>query len=146
MKQAYSRRKFIKNSFCGGSILLSLGAGAGLLSGGCNRDGGDNQDEDSNRDGGDSPDGDQARKQNTESTGEETKPSGSCEDFSGVSEAELQKRKSLGYVEKSPIADNQCQNCNLWLPPAGDQECGGCTLFKGPVYSEAYCTYWAPQV
>jgi hypothetical protein len=70
----------------------------------------------------------------------------SCDDLKGVSENDLALRKKLGYVEKSPIADNQCLNCNLFLPPKEGQNCGGCMLFKGPVFTDAYCTYWAPKV
>lgn len=69
-----------------------------------------------------------------------------CSDLSEVPEGEIQKRKNLGYVEESPIADNQCGNCNLYLPPVGDNKCSGCMLFQGPVKPEAYCTYWAPKV
>src|SRR5688572_16742073 len=73
-------------------------------------------------------------------------PVSSCNDLMGVSENDLAVRKKLGYVEKSPIADNQCQNCNLYLPPKPEHKCGGCMLFKGPVFNDAYCTYWAPKV
>jgi len=66
-----------------------------------------------------------------------------CDDIRQVSEAELAKRKSFGYVKESPLADNQCSNCNLYLPPKEPQPCGECILFKGPVRAEGYCTYWA---
>jgi len=69
-----------------------------------------------------------------------------CEDLSGISESEIRKREQFGYVKKSPIPDNQCNNCNLWLPSKTDKACGGCMLFQGPVYAEGYCTYWAPKV
>ncbi|MBK8505940.1 MAG: high-potential iron-sulfur protein [Saprospiraceae bacterium] len=69
-----------------------------------------------------------------------------CEDFSGISEPEFKVREAFGYVKDSPIAESQCKNCNLWKPPAEGLSCGGCTLFKGPVYDQAYCTYWAPIV
>ncbi|MBN8826653.1 MULTISPECIES: high-potential iron-sulfur protein [unclassified Spirosoma] len=68
-----------------------------------------------------------------------------CEDFSGVSETDLQTRKKLGYVAQSPRPESKCGNCNLWLPPKEGQSCGSCMLFKGPVYTTGYCTYWAPQ-
>ncbi len=68
-----------------------------------------------------------------------------CDDLSKVSEVELKKRKSLGYTETSPIPENQCDNCNLYIPPVEGQKCGGCILFKGPVLEEGYCTYWAAQ-
>jgi hypothetical protein len=69
-----------------------------------------------------------------------------CEDLSQLSDTDLQIRKGFGYVEQSPIDESHCRNCNLWKPPAEGLACGGCTLFKGPVYDQAYCTYWAPVV
>ena len=69
-----------------------------------------------------------------------------CEDLSEVSEGEVKKREQFGYVKETPIPDNQCSNCNLWLPPLNSKPCGGCMLFQGPVYSGGYCTYWAPKV
>lgn len=69
-----------------------------------------------------------------------------CEDLTGVSQNDIALRGKLAYVKESPIADNQCNNCNLFLPPAGEKKCGSCMLFKGPVYSSGYCTYWAPKV
>jgi hypothetical protein len=73
-------------------------------------------------------------------------PVESCEDFTTASENDLALRKKLGYVKESPIEDNRCDNCNLFLPPAAGAKCGGCMLFKGPVYPSGYCTYWAPRV
>jgi hypothetical protein len=69
-----------------------------------------------------------------------------CLDFSDLTNEDLTKRKSLGYVEKAPTDNKYCGNCNLWLPPQNADQCGRCQLFKGPVPSEAYCTYWVPQV
>ena len=69
-----------------------------------------------------------------------------CADLTGVSQNDIALREKLAYVKESPIADNQCNNCNLYLPPADEKKCGSCMLFKGPVYSAGYCTYWAPKV
>lgn len=69
-----------------------------------------------------------------------------CNDLSKVSEEEVKKRNGLGYVEVSPMSDKYCNNCQLYLPPKEGQTCGGCALFKGPVFEEGYCTYWAPIV
>jgi hypothetical protein len=73
-------------------------------------------------------------------------PADPCGDLSEVSEKDIAVREKLGYVKDSPLPDNQCQNCNLYLPAKEGQACGGCMLFKGPVYASAYCTYWAPKV
>jgi hypothetical protein len=67
-----------------------------------------------------------------------------CDDLTGVAPGEIDKRKKLAYVTKSPIPDSRCGNCSLYIPPAKDKACGGCMLFKGPVRAEGYCTYWAP--
>jgi len=69
-----------------------------------------------------------------------------CGDLEGLDDAEISKRNQLGYTEETPIEENTCGNCQLYLPPKEDQPCGGCQLFKGPVYEKAYCTYWAPRV
>lgn len=69
-----------------------------------------------------------------------------CRDLTGVSEQDLAVRKKLAYVNESPIPDNECNNCNLYLPPTGEKKCGGCMLFKGPVEAKGYCTYWAPKI
>ncbi|MFB9292641.1 high-potential iron-sulfur protein [Persicitalea jodogahamensis] len=69
-----------------------------------------------------------------------------CEDLTGVPAVDVEKRKSLGYTNLSPIPDKECRNCQLFIPPKEGSECGGCLLFAGPVSPEGYCTYWAPQV
>ena len=68
----------------------------------------------------------------------------SCSDLGGVSPEEQQKRKKLGYVAATPIAESKCSVCKLYLPPAKAGDCGGCSLFKGPVEANGYCTYFAP--
>lgn len=68
----------------------------------------------------------------------------SCTDLDGIPEADLLLRKQLAYVAESPLEDNTCGNCNLWLLPKASLPCGGCTLFAGPVATAGYCTYWAP--
>lgn len=71
-------------------------------------------------------------------------PKNPCDNMDGVSAEEQAKRKKLAYVNKTPIPDNHCSNCTLFIPPGKDKSCGGCLLFKGPVRSEGYCAYWAP--
>jgi hypothetical protein len=68
-----------------------------------------------------------------------------CEDLSGVSKNDIEARIKFGYVKKSPLPDKTCNNCKLHIPPQAGKECGECLLFKGPVYSSGYCTYWAPH-
>ncbi|NII28458.1 high-potential iron-sulfur protein [Pseudoflavitalea sp. X16] len=70
--------------------------------------------------------------------------SASCNDVSGVSKEEQEKRKKLGYVAVTPVADSKCSTCKLYLPPAQTGDCGHCALFKGPVEAGGYCTYFAP--
>ena len=69
-----------------------------------------------------------------------------CQDYSALRPEDIKLRESFGYVIKSPTANKQCNNCNLWFPPVEDIACGKCQLIKGPVLAEAFCTYWVPQV
>ncbi|GAA4439979.1 high-potential iron-sulfur protein [Ravibacter arvi] len=123
----FSRRTFCSNLLGNGALLL----GAGSLLASCG--------------------GEKKQDAKTEATppaeATETAPQAAgtdpCTDFSKVEPSELEKRKALGYVEKSPIPENLCENCKLFVPGQADANCGGCQLFKGPVFKDAYCTYWA---
>lgn len=117
MNGAYSRRKFIHKYFLLSSALL----GIGIVLNGCDQ------------------------KKSTTKEDKNAAAPDSCSDFSGVSETDLKAREKLGYVKESPIEDRTCNNCNLWLPPPANEQCGKCMLFKGPVYSAGYCTYWAAR-
>lgn len=125
MYRAYSRRKFIRKYIFTSTILL----GGGWVFGGC-----------------ESKETAQKDKVNVQEDKENATPSDPCNDLSGVSKNEIEKREKLGYVKESPIPDQQCGNCNLYIPSGDAKDCGKCMLFKGPVYAAGYCTYWAPQV
>jgi hypothetical protein len=114
-----TRRKFLQRILEGSGLILM----AGLMVASC----------------------DKAEKQ-ADSLEEKRSSADPCSDLSDISEKDIAVREKLGYVKQSPLPDNQCQNCNLYLPPKEGQACGGCMLFKGPVYASAYCTYWAPKV
>ncbi|WP_374756116.1 high-potential iron-sulfur protein [Dyadobacter frigoris] len=49
-------------------------------------------------------------------------------------------------MKQSPSPESHCSNCQLWLPKKDSKDCGNCQIFKGPVYAQGYCTYWAPQM
>lgn len=124
-KQSLSRRHFIKKTIYTSTALLGVGT---LISACGNPSGKQNEDSDNPT--------------SLNNHGNENR----CVDFSNVNEAELAKREQFGYVEETTLPESKCSNCQLWIMPKEDQRCGGCMLFKGPVYDDAYCTYWAPQV
>ena len=80
---------------------------------------------------------------------EESKKQGSandlCNDLSGVKDEEIRKRQTLGYATKSPVPENYCGNCGLYIPLSTENNCGGCILFKGPVYKEGHCAQWVAK-
>lgn len=69
-----------------------------------------------------------------------------CTDTSGLTEAEVQMRETLAYVDETPFPDKRCDNCQLYLPPEAGAQCGGCQVLKGPVHPQGYCNSWAAQV
>jgi hypothetical protein len=83
------------------------------------------------------------KKQPAKKLGPQDDPKNPCDDLSKVSADEISKRKKLAYVSQSPVENNQCGNCNLYIP-APDKPCGACLLFKGPVSPGGHCAYWAP--
>ena len=117
MQKLYSRQEFVKKSFLLGSVFL----GAAILLSECKS---------------------KTDSKNVEKGDVNTDP---CEDLSGVSKNDIEARSKFAYVKKSPLPDKTCSNCKLHIPPREGNECGTCLLFKGPVYSTGYCTYWAPK-
>lgn len=117
IKKANSRRKFIERCVSNGAGLL----GGLMVLSGCGKS-------------------DKSKTQNEEAAVK------SCDDLTNVSESDIALREKFAYVSESPIPDNQCNNCNLYLPPKVDEKCGACMLFKGPVFASGYCTYWAPKI
>ncbi|MFN4083779.1 MAG: high-potential iron-sulfur protein [Bacteroidia bacterium] len=65
-----------------------------------------------------------------------------CNDLSGVAEADLKQRESLGYVAQSTEEGKNCINCRFYQPGSQPNGCGGCQLFKGPVAEQGYCKSW----
>lgn len=141
-KNKFSRREFIEKYFYTSSILL----GGGILLG-CTslksvaKDIPDPAAADSKNAGRNTVQASQAPASQTPLEAQQKNP---CDDLTGISAEEIEKRKKLAYVNKTPIPDSHCSNCTLYIPPAKDKPCGGCMLFKGPVRPEGYCAYWAP--
>lgn len=121
-KKDFSRRKFLSKYIAGGTLLVGT-----LFLPGCTTNPPS------------SSDGERGNKK--QSTSEDP-----CDDLSGVSEKEIQKRQSLGYLAKSAIPESFCGNCSLYIPAATENGCGGCLLFKGPVHAEGYCMQYAVKV
>jgi hypothetical protein len=117
-KSTYSRRKFIGK--CLGPATAFLG-GAIILS--------------------------SCKSKTTENNQENNgKPeSASCDDLSGVSKSEIEKREKFGYVKESTVPGSHCGNCSLYIPPEQGQHCGKCLLFKGPVRPTGYCTQYVAK-
>ncbi len=67
-----------------------------------------------------------------------------CNDTSGLTEQEVAMRNQLQYVDVTPIAEETCDNCSLWLAAEAGSSCGGCNLLKGPIAPAGYCISWAP--
>lgn len=119
-EKEFSRRSFLHQLVAGTAAVT----GAGILLSGCQGDkSGETKSDNSNA----------------------AAPADPCNDFSGVSAGELEKRKKFGYVDKSSVSGNSCSNCGLFIPWEKEKNCGGCLLFKGPVHTEGYCVQWAAK-
>jgi len=65
-----------------------------------------------------------------------------CTHTTGLTEADLQMRKSLKYVAASTEEGKNCANCKFFQADQFGEKCGGCQLLKGPVHPEGNCTSW----
>ncbi len=118
-KSAYSRRKFVGRCIGAGMAFF----GGALLLSSC----------ESNK---------SARNGQGES---DKRENASCDDLSGVSKSEIEKREKFGYMKESTVPGSHCGNCSLYIPPQADKHCGRCLLFKGPVRPTGYCTQYAAK-
>ncbi|MFP4507159.1 MAG: high-potential iron-sulfur protein [Cyclobacteriaceae bacterium] len=69
-----------------------------------------------------------------------------CSEYNqDLTEADLQTREALKYVDESPKPEQQCSNCRFWQPDKFEGACGGCQLFKGAVDPQGWCQSWVVQ-
>ncbi len=71
-------------------------------------------------------------------------PADPC-DINALTEEDIKKRQSLGYIDETEIREKKCKTCQLYIPSSDTRPCAGCSLFAGPVEPDGYCFYWAPQ-
>jgi hypothetical protein len=68
-----------------------------------------------------------------------------CSDTAGLAPADVQMRTTLHYVDKSTMADKNCENCNFYKAAPANDQCGGCLLIKGTVHPKGNCDSWAKK-
>ena len=68
-----------------------------------------------------------------------------CADLAGLTEADLNIRKTFEYVAETPIPEKLCDNCQFWTVPAAGSPCGGCQIIKGPIHYKGYCKQWVAK-
>ena len=66
----------------------------------------------------------------------------SCTDTSGLTDAQIQQRQNVNYVDDSPNPEQVCSNCQLFTQPEAGAQCGGCQVVPGPIHPEGYCDLW----
>jgi hypothetical protein len=71
--------------------------------------------------------------------------SAACTDTSTLTAADKETRKSLAYVDVSPMANQTCQNCSIYVEASKAGQCGTCHLLKGDIAAEGYCNAWAAK-
>jgi len=69
----------------------------------------------------------------------------SCTDTSDLSEDEINLREQHGYIDRTEIPDERCDNCNLYEEPDKEGTCGGCTLVPGPIHPKGWCEQWVAK-
>lgn len=68
-----------------------------------------------------------------------------CDDTTGMAPGDIETRKALAYVDRSPDPNKQCQNCAQFIAPPNATTCGGCKVVKGPIHPNGYCKSWAAK-
>jgi len=86
-----------------------------------------------------------AKKEQSDSKVEEKTEVDPCSDLSQLSQEDIEIRENFEYVDQTPIPEQRCDNCELWIAPAEGKKCGGCQIMNGPVKAKGYCTAWIAQ-
>lgn len=68
-----------------------------------------------------------------------------CTDTRGLSQADVAMRNSNAYVDHSPDAAKNCDNCNFF-ESRGAAACGTCKVIKGPIAPLGTCRLWAAKI
>jgi len=68
-----------------------------------------------------------------------------CDDTTGLAPGDIETRKALAYVDKTPDPNKMCQNCQQFVAPASPTQCGGCKVVKGTIHPLGYCKSWAAK-
>jgi hypothetical protein len=69
-----------------------------------------------------------------------------CDDTTGLPAADVETRKTLGYVDRSADPSKRCDGCQQYIAPPGADSCGACKLFdKTPVHPSGYCKSWVAK-
>lgn len=69
----------------------------------------------------------------------------SCIHVMGLAETDIELRKTLEYVDRSPVEGSTCERCVQWVPAQDRGKCGGCKVMKGPVHPQGYCKVFAAK-
>jgi hypothetical protein len=69
----------------------------------------------------------------------------SCDSTLGLTQVEINMRKSLGYLDRSKDPNKHCIDCEQYLPPPEKDECGSCKVMKGPVHTKGSCNVFTPK-
>lgn len=68
-----------------------------------------------------------------------------CDDTTGLAPADIETRKALAYVDKTPDPNKMCQNCSQFVAGPTPVGCGTCKVLKGGAHPNGYCKSWAAK-
>ncbi|MEQ9062728.1 MAG: high-potential iron-sulfur protein [Vicingaceae bacterium] len=75
---------------------------------------------------------------------EPSQPMVDCSEYNNdLSQADMELRNNVAFVNKSETKDQNCKNCRFWQPDKFEGDCGGCQLFvNGAVNPGGWCKSW----
>ena|SRR5579883_1135501 len=68
-----------------------------------------------------------------------------CDDTTGIAPTDVETRKTLAYIDRTPDPNKMCQNCQQFVAPPSATQCGTCKVLKGNVHPNGYCKSWAAK-
>jgi hypothetical protein len=68
-----------------------------------------------------------------------------CDQVVGLTPQGIGVRQNLAYADRSKNPEQNCANCQQWVPAPASGHCGGCKVMPGPVHPQGFCKVWVKQ-
>lgn len=68
-----------------------------------------------------------------------------CDSVVGLTPQGMAVRGSVAYVDRSKVPEQNCANCQQYVPAPESGQCGSCKVMPGLAHPKGHCKVWAQR-